>query len=111
MKDLLTFIAFTLIAFMANVQSILKGNVNGDAEVSKTNIAMIVNHILGITYSKFNIANANVGRNGETSTNNVMTTTPFRLNSSAQITGTGNLIRFSISPSACFVGRRQMAGC
>ena len=90
MKDLLTFIAFTLIAFMANVQSILKGNVNGDAEVSKTNIAMIVNHILGITYSKFNIANANVGRNGETSTNNVMTTTPFRLNSSAQITGTGN---------------------
>ena len=53
MKRLLTIFAFVLVAFMVDAQSTQKGDINGDGDISVNDVAMIVNHILGITDSNF----------------------------------------------------------
>ena len=48
------------------------GDVNGDGTISINDIAMIVNHILGVTDSNFIMAYADVDGDGEISINDVM---------------------------------------
>ena len=46
MQRLLTLLAFALVAFTANAQSTLKGDVNGDGSISITDVTMLVDVIL-----------------------------------------------------------------
>ena len=64
MKKLMTLFALTLVAFTANAQSTLKGDVNGDGEVNVTDVTMIVEHVLGQNNSSFIAANADVNGDG-----------------------------------------------
>ena len=64
MKKLMTLFAFVLVAFTANAQSTLKGDVNGDGEVNVTDVTMIVEHVLGQNNSSFIVANADVNGDG-----------------------------------------------
>ena len=64
MKKLMTLFALTLVAFTANAQSTLKGDVNGDGEVNMTDVTMIVEHVLGQNNSSFIAANADVNGDG-----------------------------------------------
>ena len=73
-KILLTLFTLMFVAFTANAQSTLKGDVNGDGTVSVTDVAWIVNHILGMTDSNFIIANADINGDGEIDINDVMGT-------------------------------------
>ena len=65
MKKLMTLFAFVLVAFTANAQSTLKGDVNGDGEVNVTDVTMIVEHVLGQHNSSFIVANADVNGDGD----------------------------------------------
>ncbi len=62
-KFVFTF-ALMLFALTSNAKSTLKGDVNGDGELSITDIAMMVNHILGYTESGFIAANADINGDG-----------------------------------------------
>ena len=64
MKQLITLIAFALVAFTANAQTTLKGDVNGDGEVNVTDVTMIVEYVLGQHNSSFIVANADVNGDG-----------------------------------------------
>lgn len=72
MKKLLTLFVFALGALSANAQSTLKGDVDGDGNISVTDVAMIVNHILGVNDDNFIIANADINGDGEIDINDVM---------------------------------------
>ena len=65
MKKLVTLFAFALVAFTANAQSTLKGDVNGDGEVNVTDVTMVVEHVLGQPNSGFIVANADVNGDGD----------------------------------------------
>ncbi len=64
MKKRITLIAFTLMAFMANAQSNLIGDVNGDRDVNVTDVTLIVAHIMGQQNDNFIAANADVNSDG-----------------------------------------------
>ena len=69
----------------------LKGDVNGDGEVTTTDIAMIVNYILGIPVDCFNTANADIHENGEIDINDVVATVNSILgNNDGNGNGNGN---------------------
>ena len=74
MKKLLTLFAFAFVAFTAQAQSSMSGDVNGDGDVSVNDVAMIVNYILGNENSNFIIANADINGDGEIDINDVMGT-------------------------------------
>lgn len=73
-KILLTLFTLMFVAFTANAQSTITGDVNGDGTVSVNDVAMIVNHILGVVDDNFIIANADVNGDGEIDINDVMET-------------------------------------
>ena len=73
MKKLLFTFALALVAFTANAQSTFKGDVNGDGEVSVTDITMIVSNILGVTTDNVFIAsNADINGDGGIDVKDVM---------------------------------------
>ena len=52
--------------------STIIGDVNGDGEVSITDVALTVNHILGTSSSSINVANADVNGDGDVNVTDVM---------------------------------------
>ena len=60
--------------YFSEKQAFLRGDVNGDGDVSVNDVAMIVNYILGIIDSNFIIANADINGDGEIDINDVMDT-------------------------------------
>ena len=64
MKKILTLLAFSLVAFASHAQSTLTGDVNGDGDVSVTDVTLLVNKILGNANDNFIIANADVNSDG-----------------------------------------------
>ena len=74
MKKKLLTLALMLMAFTANAQSTIKGDVDSDGTVSVTDIAMIVNYILGVNDNNFIAANADINSDGEIDINDVMAT-------------------------------------
>ena len=77
MKKLLTILALMLVAFTANAQiakwmkpskvssAILKGDTNGDGEITVADVMLTVNYVLGKESSSFNSTNADVNGDGE----------------------------------------------
>ena len=64
MKKILTLFAFALVAFTANAQSTLMGDVNGDGAVTITDVSMMVAYILGQQSDDFIEANADANGDG-----------------------------------------------
>ena len=70
----------------------LKGDVNGDGDVSVTDVAMIVNHILGVNDSNFIIANADINGDSEIDINDVMATVSIILQGNSGDIGRNTLV-------------------
>ena len=86
MKKLFTILALMLVAFTANAQiakwmkpskvssAILKGDTNGDGEITVADVMLTVNYALGKQGESFNAANADVNGDGEITIADVMGT-------------------------------------
>ena len=86
MKKLLTILALMLVAFTANAQiakwmkpskvssAILKGDTNGDGEITVADVMLTVNYALGKQGESFNAANADANGDGEITIADVMGT-------------------------------------
>ena len=65
MKKLLTLFVWTLISFTANAQSTEIGDVNGDGQITVTDVTLLVNYILGYQNANFIIVNSDVNGDGQ----------------------------------------------
>ena len=69
-----TTVIYTKVELASGSASSVMGDVDGDGTVSVTDVAMIVNHILGVNDDNFIIANADVNGDEEIDVNDVMGT-------------------------------------
>ena len=70
----LTTVIYTKVELTSGSTSSVLGDVDGDGTVSVTDVAWIVNHILGVSDDNFIIANADINGDGEIDVNDVMAT-------------------------------------
>ena len=69
-----TTVIYTKVELTSGSTSSVLGDVDGDGTVSVTDVAWIVNHILGVSDDNFIIANADINGDGEIDVNDVMAT-------------------------------------
>ncbi len=69
-----TTVIYTKVELTSGSTSTVLGDVDGDGTVSVTDVAWIVNHILGVSDDNFIIANADINGDGEIDVNDVMAT-------------------------------------
>ncbi len=69
-----TTVIYTKIELASSSSSSVLGDVDGDGTVSVSDVAWIVNHILGVSNDDFIIANADINGDGEIDVNDVMAT-------------------------------------
>ena len=69
-----TTVIYTKVELTSGSTSTVLGDVDGDGTVSVTDVAWIVNHILGVNDNNFIAANADINGDGEIDINDVMAT-------------------------------------
>ena len=69
-----TTVIYTKVELASGSTSTVLGDVDGDGTVSVTDVAWIVNHILGVNDNNFIAANADINGDGEIDINDVMAT-------------------------------------
>ena len=69
-----TTVIYTKVELTSGSTSTVMGDVDGDGTVSVTDVAWIVNHILGVNDNNFIAANADINGDGEIDINDVMAT-------------------------------------
>ena len=69
-----TTVIYTKVELTSGSTSTVLGDVDGDGTVSVTDVAWIVNHILGVAKDNFIAANADINGDGEIDINDVMAT-------------------------------------
>ena len=69
-----TTVIYTKVELSSGSTSTVLGDVDGDGTVSVTDVAWIVNHILGVNDNNFIAANADINGDGEIDINDVMAT-------------------------------------
>ena len=77
-----TTVIYTKVELASGSTSPVLGDVNGDGDISVNDVAMIVNHILGVNDDNFIIANADINGDGEIDINDVMGTVSIILGGS-----------------------------